>query len=439
MDARGGRIEITASMRKLTDHSPLLITIWGQHAAPNNTPHYFDMTLLSEETYKAEMLQAWAGDRALPTNDRDWPAWLEAATERVMRCNARLAKERKRAQGASAWVHTKKVLLAETQFQRDPTNEEVRNILSDSQSQLAEFFQDRVARNRHLSLANWYKYRDTCSKAFFDFHRIGKKKTLLRELAIEIGTIMGQSDLTQFITDFYTNLYSLGAHALGTTEAQDQCWASVPVKVSKETNELLTKCFTLKETIDAIRTLPKGKAPGHDGVRTEFFQKCVDEVAPTFLKAFIAMLNSEEALAYINKGTITLIPKSEDRSKLSNWRLITLLGSMYKVLAKMLAGRLQGFLPHIIRPNQTGFVEGRSILDNTFLAQEALEWAEESNQDLVLLLLDFDKTFDRIEWDFLFTALHKLGFNDTWVRWTRTLYHSASSTIKVNGTTGPDF
>jgi hypothetical protein len=56
-----------------------------------------------------------------------------------------------------------------------------------------------------------------------------------------------------------------------------------------------------------------------------------------------------------------------------------LLGSLYKILAKTLARRLQGFLPSIVRPNQTGFVKGRSILDNTFLAQEALEWAVESN------------------------------------------------------------
>jgi hypothetical protein len=42
-------------------------------------------------------------------------------------------------------------------------------------------------------------------------------------------------------------------------------------------------------------------------------------------------------------------------------------------------------------------MEGRSILDNAFMAQKALEWAEENDQDLVLLLLDFEKAFERIE------------------------------------------
>jgi hypothetical protein len=86
------------------------------------------------------------------------------------------------------------------------------------------------------------------------------------------------------------------------------------------------------------------------------------------------------------------------------------------VLAKVLAERIQTAFTHIMRPNQTGFVEGRNIIDNTYMAQEVLEWAKESEQDLVLLLLNFEKAFDRIEWGFLFTALSKLGFSDTWVR-----------------------
>jgi hypothetical protein len=72
------------------------------------------------------------------------------------------------------------------------------------------------------------------------------------------------------------------------------------------------------------------------------------------------------------------------------------------------------------------------------MAQEGLGWAEESNQDLVLLLLDFEKAFDKIEWD-LFKALEKLGFSRTWIHWVSSLYKEATSAIKINELPGPDF
>ncbi len=68
-----------------------------------------------------------------------------------------------------------------------------------------------------------------------------------------------------------------------------------------------------------------------------------------------------------------------------------------------------------------------------------MEWAVESNQDLVQLLLDFEKAFDRIEWDFLFEALSKLGFYGKWIRWVRSLYCLVTSVIKLNGVIGDNF
>jgi hypothetical protein len=57
----------------------------------------------------------------------------------------------------------------------------------------------------------------------------------------------------------------------------------------------------------------------------------------------------------------------------------------------------------------------------------------------MLLLLDFEKAFNKIEWGFLFTALSKLGFSPKWIQWISSLYRLASSSIKVNGKDGEDF
>jgi hypothetical protein len=204
-------------------------------------------------------------------------------------------------------------------------------------------------------------------------------------------------------------------------------------------NSELTRELTLKEVQDAITAMPKDKALGADGTPIEFFQEFTTEIAPTLLLTFKAMLNFGETSEQINRGIITLIPKTGDHARLGNWCPIMLLGNLYKILAKTLAKRLQIHLPSIVRPSQTGFVEGRSILDNTFLAQEALYWAVESDQDLVMLLLDFEKTFDRIEWNFLFETLANLGFANQWIHWVRSLYRSASSAIKLNGVVGSSF
>lgn len=248
----------------------------------------------------------------------------------------------------------------------------MRDILSDAQGQLAEEFQVSVVRNRHLTLANWLRYGNTCSKAFFDFHHIGKKKALMRELVTDAGTISGQQDLTHYVTNFYSRLYTSDVGALGTAKAQEHCWQSVSIKVTGDVNANMTSSLSLEEVRRAIRALPKDKAPGHDGIPMEFFHECEQKVAPDLLQAFTTMFNEGATLTFINKGVITLIPKSGDHARFNNWRLITLLGSVYKILAKVFAGILQAALPHIIRPNQTGFVEGRSIFDNVFIAQEAL-------------------------------------------------------------------
>ncbi len=78
-------------------------------------------------------------------------------------------------------------------------------------------------------------------------------------------------------------------------------------------------------------------------------------------------------------------------------------------------------------------------MDNNFLAQESLKWAVENGHDLILLLLDFEKTFDKIEWNFLFPALSKLRFSSKWIKWVPSLYWLTSSLVKVNGESEGDF
>ena len=86
-----------------------------------------------------------------------------------------------------------------------------------------------------------------------------------------------------------------------------------------------------------------------------------------------------------------------------------------------------------MRQSQTGYVPNRCILDNVVLAHEALVWVEESEQDFVVMLLDFEKVYDRLSWTSLEETLRKKGFGEVWIKWVRATYQEATMEVVING------
>ena len=92
------------------------------------------------------------------------------------------------------------------------------------------------------------------------------------------------------------------------------------------------------------------------------------------------------------------------------------MNTAYKILAQAISLRIQPFLLDLIHNTQTGFVHGKSIFYNIFSFWEASKWSIQSNQKLAILLLDFEKAYDKVDWDFLECTLHRFGFTDAWIR-----------------------
>lgn len=78
-------------------------------------------------------------------------------------------------------------------------------------------------------------------------------------------------------------------------------------------------------------------------------------------------------------------------------------------------------------------MKDRYILANVLLAFEAIEWSKESKQNLVIMLLDFEKAYDRVNWTFLKATMRKMSFSEVWIHWTASLYRDAESSVLVNG------
>ena len=117
---------------------------------------------------------------------------------------------------------------------------------------------------------------------------------------------------------------------------------------------------------------------------------------------------------------IRLIPKKDkDLSRLQNWRLISLL-NLDKIATKALALRL-------INDAQTGYMEGRFIGENIRLISDILHFTAQENLEGIALFIDFEKTFDSLEWDFLFKTLDTFQFGHEFKSCVKILYTNITS------------
>ncbi|XP_028117740.1 uncharacterized protein LOC114315319 [Camellia sinensis] len=96
----------------------------------------------------------------------------------------------------------------------------------------------------------------------------------------------------------------------------------------------------------------------------------------------------------INSSFITLIPKKDSPTDLVDYRPISLVGSVYKILAKVLSKRMNKVLPRLVSEVQTTFIGGRCTPDGVLIANEVIEWWKSTKQKGVILKLDFKKAYD---------------------------------------------
>ena len=108
-----------------------------------------------------------------------------------------------------------------------------------------------------------------------------------------------------------------------------------------------------------------------------------------------------------NASFIVLLPKKSMKKKISDYRPISLINSLYKIIAKVLSGYLRGVLHETIHSTQGTFVQGRQIVDAVLIANEIVDEKRRSGQEGIVFKIDFEKAYDLVSWDFLDHMLEK--------------------------------
>ena len=104
-----------------------------------------------------------------------------------------------------------------------------------------------------------------------------------------------------------------------------------------------------------------------------------------------------------------------------------------------MACRLSLLIPQLIHLSQTGFVRNRNILDNLFSFWEVVALAKRTINKVVVVLLDFEKAYERVCWKFLESVMGKLSFQESWIKGYTRLYRNASNCVSLAGERGAFF
>ncbi len=133
------------------------------------------------------------------------------------------------------------------------------------------------------------------------------------------------------------------------------------------------------------------------------------------------------------------LKKGKCPEECGSYRPISLLNVDTKILAKILAIRLESILPTIINPDQTGFVKGRSSAHNVRRLLNIIQYSNQHTNSGLVISLDAEKAFDRVEWPYLFSVLSKFNLGDVFIKWVRMFYSSPTARVITNGLKSPEF
>ena len=136
----------------------------------------------------------------------------------------------------------------------------------------------------------------------------------------------------------------------------------------------------------------------------------------------------------LNSTFLVLIPKKENAVDIKDYRLISLVGGLYKILAKVLANRLRRVVGQEVSTTQNAFVEGRQILDAVLIANEAIDALLKRKEKGLICRLDIEKAYDHLNWNFLLCVMEKMGFGRKWLNWIKWCISMATFSVLVNGT-----
>lgn len=277
----------------------------------------------------------------------------------------------------------------------------------------------------------WYEHGEKPTKAFFNRNK-ENKRTVINSMKNNDKVVSTTEEILDTTRSFYKNLYDAKPIR---TDKLNEILDKINDNYHFNPDEKCEQPFTPDEIEAAINNIAIDKAPGPDGLTMALFKPLKKEWAPILCNLFNEISLRGKVPKNFENSIISLVPKPttpKEESEPKDWRPITLTNVAYKILTKCVTERVTNLVAKHIGPHQTGFIQGRDIRENIITAQALIEHYKNSNKKLALLLIDWEKAFDRIDHRALLIILQKLGFPTKLLHIVKAIYRNSWAQIRIN-------
>ena len=269
------------------------------------------------------------------------------------------------------------------------------------------------------------------TKYFLSLEKSRQNRKTITSLIINGQRVTTSDEILDSEVKFYEKLYS----TRDTHNNIEQYLNNIKIDhlLSEEEANTCEGQISLNECSEALHGMKLNKSPGLDGLTVEFYIKFWPHLSTLVHESILFSFQNRELSHSQKQCVFSLLYKKGDPENLENWRPISLLNVDYKILARVLAERLQKILPKIISLDQQGYIKNRFIGYNIRQIQDIIDYTDALDIEGAVLFLDFKKAFDTVEWDFMHCVLRKFGFKGYFIEWVKIMYTNISSSVINNG------
>lgn len=305
------------------------------------------------------------------------------------------------------------------------------SLLEEKQATLETLRKEKLRGHFIRSRAKWIDEGEKPTKYFCHLESRNFLNKIIKKVFVSEEKILyKQSEIMEEVKSFYEKLFKNSDSELVDIDIQSVVQPLDIPKLDNITADFLDRDISEREILNVLKGMKNNKSPGSDGFSAEFYKFFCNDLKIYITSAINHIFVHGQLPVSQRLGIISCLPKGDKpRQFLKNWRPITLLNVLYKLISGCISYRIKSTLDLLISNTQTGFIQGRYIGENTRFIYDLMSYTEINNLPGLLMLIDFEKAFDSVSWSFLYKVLHFFGFGNNIIKWVKILNTNFKASI----------